>query len=106
MNVNQHLQNAEQELRNALKVSIDTSKGYELKRISEVITTVEDIKKRIEPQVKFENTKYNDGFFMGETYPQRSSYLPSGSQDFWEEDGISFTGNPGAMGNDHITLYS
>jgi hypothetical protein len=105
MSINDHLNNAERELRNALKVSTDTSKGYELKRITEVITTVESIKRRMEPELTFENTKYKDGFFVNETYPQESSYLYPGSQDFWEEDHISITGNPGAMGDDHITLF-
>lgn len=107
MSTYDYLNNAETELRNALKSSVDLSQAYQLRRIAETIGTVEEIKRQYKLEVKNENNDptVKDGFFFSETYPRQSSYIPSGSQDFWEQDGVSITGYPGAAGEDRINLF-
>lgn len=43
-----YLNNAEQQLRSALKTSVDKEDSYQLRRIAEVIDTVSQIKSRFE----------------------------------------------------------
>jgi hypothetical protein len=66
-----YLNNAEQNLRDALKTSVDKSDSYQLKRIAEVLDTVCQIKSRFEPSpepftftIKEPDypTYYNDGY--------------------------------------------
>ena len=107
MSTYDYLNNAESELRNALKSSVDLSQAYQLRRIADTIGTVESIKNQFKVDVKFENNNptVKDGFFYNETYPQQSSHISSGQQDFWEQDGVSITGCPGAAGEDRITFF-
>lgn len=48
-----YLNNAEQQLRNALKSSVDKSEAYQLKRIAEVIGTVSQIKTKFSSETPF-----------------------------------------------------
>lgn len=47
------LNNAEQQLRDALKTTVDKGDSYQLKRIAEVIDTVSQIKSRFKPTNSF-----------------------------------------------------
>jgi hypothetical protein len=73
-----YLKNAEQELRQALKNSVDTAKSYQLKRIAEAINTISDISfsfKDVENDLSsvVDEIKFNGGYdytppFMNQTY--------------------------------------
>lgn len=61
-----YLNNAEQNLRDALKSSVDKSDSYQLKRIAEVLDTVSQIKSRFKPSESFTfniSSKNSNPFF-------------------------------------------
>lgn len=62
-----YLNNAESELRNALKSTSDLSQAYQLRRIVDTINTVGEIKNQFKFSVT-EEKKVNDGFFQRENY--------------------------------------
>ena len=51
------------------------------------------------------NRRFSD-IIMANSWSFLSDELNMTNQDYWEEDGISFIGNPGDMGDDHITFSS
>jgi hypothetical protein len=62
-----YLNNAETELRNALKSTSDVSQAYQLSRIVDTITTVAEIRNQFKFSVT-EEKKVNDGFFQRENF--------------------------------------
>lgn len=91
-----HLELAEKELRNALRSTTDTTKGYQLRRIVDTINTIEDIKRLYKNQDINTTSEFN---FVNpyEMYGSESS------------DTISFPAAqpvniPGAFGQDVITF--
>jgi hypothetical protein len=64
-----YLNNAETQLRNALKSTSDLSQAYQLRRIVDTINTVGEIKNQFKFSVTEEN-KVNDGFFQRENYEE------------------------------------
>lgn len=62
-----YLNNAESELRNALKSTSDLSQAYQLRRIVDTINTVGEIKNQFKFSVT-EEKKVNDGFFQRENF--------------------------------------
>ena len=62
-----YLNNAETELRNALKSTSDVSQAYQLSRIVDTITTVAEIRNQFKFSVT-EEKKVSDGFFQRENY--------------------------------------
>jgi hypothetical protein len=65
MSTYDYLNNAEGELRNALKSTTDLSNVYQLRRIVDTISTVNEIKNQFNMSVT-ENKKVKDGFFQRE----------------------------------------
>lgn len=88
MSTYDYLNNAEAELRNALKSTSDLSQPYQLRRIVDTINTVGEIKNQFKMSVT-EDKKVNDGFFQRENY---------------EELYGGYSHISGAEGNDHIIL--
>ena len=67
MSTYDYLNNAEGELRNALKSSTDLSQAYQLRRIVDTISTVNEIKSQFKLSVT-EDKKVQDGFFQRENF--------------------------------------
>lgn len=67
MSTYDYLNNAESELRNALKSSVDLSQSYELRKLVDTIETVEQIKNQHRYSVT-ENRTVQDGFFHRENF--------------------------------------
>lgn len=67
MSTYDYLNNAEGELRNALKSTTDLSQAYQLRRIVDTISTVNEIKSQFKLSVT-ENKKVQDGFFQRENF--------------------------------------
>ena len=93
-----YLNNAETELRSALKSTTDTSKAYQLRRIVDTITTVGEIKNQFKMSVT-EEKKVTDGFFQRENYEE----LYGGySTDTINYSGAQSANIPASSGQDHI----
>jgi hypothetical protein len=71
-----YLKNAEQELRQALKNSVDTAKSYQLKRIAETINIISDISSSFQREsdpdnlggIKITGEFFSPPPFVGDTY--------------------------------------
>lgn len=100
MSTYDYLNNAENELRNALKSSSDLSQAYQLRRIAETIGTVESIKTQFKYSVT-EEKKVKDGFFQRESYEDLYGNLYGNCAADTVNLGSYI---PGAEGNDHIIL--
>ncbi len=70
-----YLNNAESELRNALKSTSDLSQAYQLRRIVDTINTVGEIKNQFKFSVT-EEKKVNDGFFQRENFEDMYGGIP------------------------------
>ncbi|NDB57034.1 hypothetical protein EB001_01060 [bacterium] len=70
-----YLNNAETELRNALKSTTDLSQAYQLRRIVDTINTVEEIKNQFKFSVS-EDSKIKDGFFHSENFEDMYGGMP------------------------------
>ncbi len=81
MSTYDYLNNAESELRNALKSSVDLSHSYDLRKLVDTIETVEQIKSQHKYAVT-ENKKVQDGFFHRENF-----------EDMYGADRINVTNN-------------
>lgn len=98
MSTYDYLNNAESELRNALKSTTDRTKGYQLRRIADTISTVENIKNEFQFSVT-EEKKVNDGFFQRENYEDMYGGYAADTVNFNFGSVIA-----GAEGQDHIIL--
>lgn len=84
MSTYDYLNNAENELRNALKSSTDLSQAYQLRRIVDTISTVGEIKNQFKYSVTENNNIASDGFFHRENFEDMyggANYLSSNSPD-------------------------
>jgi hypothetical protein len=83
MSTYDYLNNAENELRNALKSSTDLSQAYQLRRMVDTITTVSEIKNQFKMSVTENNNITSDGFFHIENYqnPNTSMSISSTNSD-------------------------
>lgn len=75
MSTYDYLNNAENELRNALKSSTDLSQAYQLRRMVDTITTVSEIKNQFKMSVTENNNITSDGFFHIENYQNQQGTM-------------------------------
>lgn len=101
MSTYDYLNNAETELRNALKSTTDLSSASDLNRIINTIDNVSKIKNQFKYSVSENRTTTQDGFFIS---ANTSGVTPIPNQEYWAEDGISLTGNPSSFGGDNLIL--
>ena len=91
-----HLENAEKELRSALKSTSSNDKSYQLRRIVELIGTVEDIKRLYKPSSTF-NVSGN----FEEQYGAVNYFSTSDTINFGAAQPVNISGS---LGNDVITF--
>lgn len=96
MSTYDYLNNAESELRNALKSSTDLTQPYQLRRIADTIGTVSEIKNQFKMSVT-EDKKVQDGFFHRENF--EDMYGPNDSYNL--NMGTPF---PSSNSNDNLIL--
>lgn len=98
MSTYDHLELAEKELRNALRSTTDTTKGYQLRRIVDTINSIEDIKRFFKTEDINTTSEFN--------FDVPNPYKVYGTES---SDTISFAAAqpvniPGAFGQDVITF--
>jgi archaellum component FlaG (FlaF/FlaG flagellin family) len=104
MTTYQYLENAEKELRNALKSSTDKAKSYQLRRIVDTINTIEDIKRFYKDEYTEYTFSLNDSGNINITSSPYDIYGSSSSPDTINFPAAQPVNIPGAFGQDVITF--
>lgn len=81
MTIRSHLDAAQEEVRKALILSLENKKDYLLTELFDCLSNLKKVSSKV-----FNSTTFNT------------------NQDFWKEDGISITGNPGSISSDTISF--